>query len=54
MKSHFFQEGFMSYSPKEKDVILEKLAANQGDVHHTFLETGVSERTLYRWRSELW
>jgi hypothetical protein len=44
----------MTYSPQEKAVLLEKLTANQGDVHRTFLETGVSERTLYRWRGELW
>ena len=44
----------MTYSPQEKDAILEKLTANGGDVHQTFLETGVSERTLYRWRIELW
>jgi hypothetical protein len=37
-----------------KDAILEKLAANSGDVHQTFLETGIAERTLYRWRGELW
>ena len=44
----------MTYSPQEKDLILGKLAANEGDVHQTFLETGVAERTLYRWRAELW
>jgi hypothetical protein len=48
------QEAQMTYSPQEKDGILEKLVANQGDVHRTFLETGVSERTLYRWRGEFW
>lgn len=42
------------YDPKRKAEVMAILAANGGDIARTELQTGVSERTLYRWRQVLW
>ena len=38
------------YSQDDKDRALELLIANRGDVAITSVQTGIAERTLYRWQ----
>ncbi|MEZ4671795.1 MAG: hypothetical protein R3E39_28155 [Anaerolineae bacterium] len=40
------------YSADEKQLVLDRLVANRGDITRTAKETGVSDRTLLRWRQE--
>jgi hypothetical protein len=40
------------YAPTEKRLILQRLIANGGDVARTARETGISERTIHRWRKQ--
>ncbi len=40
------------YTDQEKRLVLDRLIANHGDVARTAAETGVSDRTLLRWRTE--
>ena len=40
------------YTDAEKRLVLDRLIANHGDVPRTATETGVSDRTLLRWRTE--
>lgn len=42
------------YPPDRKAAALEALQANGGDIVATHLQTGIAQRTLYTWRSELW
>ena len=41
-----------NYTDTEKQLVLDRLIANHGDIPRTALETGVSDRTLLRWRTE--
>ena len=41
-------------TPQQKAEALELLAATGGDITQTQMKTGIAERTLYRWRNELW
>jgi transposase-like protein len=41
-----------NYTDEEKRLVLDRLIANHGDVARTAAETGVSDRTLLRWRTE--
>ena len=43
-----------TYTPQQKAEALELLAATGGDIAQTQMKTGIAERTLYRWRNELW
>lgn len=38
------------FTPTEKQIILDLLAANAGDVPRTAAEVGITPRTLYQWR----
>jgi transposase-like protein len=40
------------YTPQQKQIILDQLRANQGNIYRTAAETGVPERTLARWRRQ--
>jgi transposase-like protein len=40
------------YGSTEKRIVLERLIANGGDVARTARQTGISERTIHRWRKE--
>ncbi len=40
------------YTDQQKQQILDRLRANQGDIPRTTAETSVNERTLLRWRRE--
>ncbi|MCA0454955.1 MAG: hypothetical protein LCI00_13365 [Chloroflexi bacterium] len=40
------------YTDDEKRLVLDRLIANHGDIPRTALESGVSDRTLLRWRTE--
>jgi len=40
------------FSPERKNHALQRLAANYGNVARTAAETGISERTLMRWRRQ--
>jgi transposase-like protein len=40
------------YSPKEKARTLQVLIENLGNIRATAEETGISEATIHRWRSE--
>jgi hypothetical protein len=42
------------YPPDRKADALQRLQANGGDILATHAETGVPQRTLYTWRSEIW
>jgi transposase-like protein len=41
------------YSPKEKARAIQLLIESLGDTHRTAQQTGIPERTLRRWRSEI-
>jgi transposase-like protein len=40
------------YNPREKARAMQKLMENIGDTRRTARETGISERTLQRWKHE--
>lgn len=42
------------YSPDRKADALQRLQANGGDILATHVETGIPQRTLYHWRTDLW
>ncbi|MBI5666476.1 MAG: hypothetical protein HZC41_00590 [Chloroflexi bacterium] len=42
------------YSPETRAAALAALQANNNDILLTSLQTGVSSRTLYDWRRQLW
>jgi hypothetical protein len=42
------------YEPHQKTAALDILAGNGGDITQAHLQTGIPQRTLYHWRSELW
>ncbi len=42
------------HKPDQKTEVLNLFASNGGDIVQTHRETGIPERTIYRWRSELW
>lgn len=42
------------FTPDQKANALEILASNGGDIPQVHFQTGIPQRTLYRWRSELW
>ena len=44
----------IQYAPDLKQQALEILRDTGGDIVQAHLKTGVPERTLYRWRRELW
>jgi transposase-like protein len=42
------------YSPEEKTAALELLERNGGNIPLTAVQTGIADRTLYRWRQHIW
>ena len=42
------------YPPEQKQRALEILRDTGGDINRAHIQTAVPERTLYRWRHELW
>ncbi len=44
----------IQYAPDLKQQSLEILRDTGGDINIAHIKTGVPERTLYRWRNELW
>ena len=44
----------IQYAPDLKQQALEILRDTGGDIVQAHIKTGVPERTLYRWRNELW
>lgn len=44
----------IQYAPDLKQLALEILRDTGGDINQAHIQTAVPERTLYRWRRELW
>ncbi|MBI1278899.1 MAG: hypothetical protein GC179_12285 [Anaerolineaceae bacterium] len=44
----------IQYAPDLKQQALEIIRDTGGDINAAHIKTGVPERTLYRWRNELW
>ncbi|MEP6988540.1 MAG: hypothetical protein ABI970_23255 [Chloroflexota bacterium] len=42
------------YAPEQKQLALQILRDSGGDINAAHIKTGVNERTLYRWRNDLW
>lgn len=42
------------YPPDRKADALQRLQDNGGDILTTHVQTGIPQRTLYNWRTELW